>query len=230
MTAPEILGVLKRTPVLAELEQSDLEVLSRATRLVHLGTRQLLWSVGQPAANLGIVLAGRLKLTRQESGRELIIEVVGPGDVVGEVALSLRRSYQFDVFCLRRARLLLVPTSVLNAQLRKRPKACVALAFDLAIQVLNLSRRVESLSAGNVEHRLARVLLNLVDRFGEPFPGGMLVPLRLRREDLASLAATTIESASRQISAWKHLGILVPQPSGYLVRDVVALRRIVSSD
>jgi hypothetical protein len=50
--------------------------------------------------------------------------------------------------------------------------------------------------------------------------------VRLRREDLASLAATTVESASRQISAWKRAGVLVPQPFGFLIRDVPRLRAL----
>jgi hypothetical protein len=52
------------------------------------------------------------------------------------------------------------------------------------------------------------------------------MPVRLRREDLAALGATTLESASRQISAWTEAGLVVSQPAGLLIRDLNALRAL----
>ena len=98
--------------------------------------------------------------------------------------------------------------------------------FDLAVQVRRLLRMVDSLSAGSVERRLASVMVDLAERAGEPFPGGILIPLRLRRSDLASLAATTLESASRKISVWRRAGLVILEPIGYLIRDLDALRRL----
>ena len=100
--------------------------------------------------------------------------------------------------------------------------------LDRSAELLErMTSRVEALSSGNVAQRLAEVLLGLVERFGEPFPGGTLVPLKLRREDLAAMAATTQESISRRLGFWRRAGILVSQPAGYLVRDVPALRRLL---
>jgi CRP-like cAMP-binding protein len=127
---------------------------------------------------------------------------------------------------LRRCRVLLVPAGALRSALAREPRALAAVAFDLAQRVRRLVRLVEDLSAGSVERRLAGALVGLVERAGEPFPGGLLVPLKLRRADLAALAATSPESASRWISAWRRAGIVVPQPVGYLVKDLPALRRI----
>lgn len=223
----DVAAALAQAPVLGALAPEEHDELLKASRVIELGAQQQLWGHGRRAEFLGLVLAGRLKVTREQARRELIIDVAGPGDLLGEVSLSLRGAYQFNVICLRRARVLLVPSRELRALLERRPTAAVGLAINLAQQVLRLTRRLEALGAGDVEHRLARVMLGLVDRFGADFPGGTLVPVKLRRRDLASLAATTVESASRRLSTWKRLGIVTPQPLGYLVRDVAALRRMV---
>jgi CRP/FNR family transcriptional regulator len=227
LTPTEIAVTLAQAPVLSALGGDDVRRLAESARVIDLGAHDALWTRDQPAELLGFVVLGRLKLMRHQRRRELIVEVIGPGDLVGDVAFPLQRNYQYDVVCLRRSRVIVVPTRVLRSLLEHQPKAAVALALNLAEQVLRLTRRVEALTAGNVEHRLARVLIGLVDRFGEPFPGGVLVPLRLRREDLASLAATTLESTSRQLSAWKRRNIIVPQPAGYLVRDLALLRALI---
>jgi len=225
--ADDVTAALAKAPIFASMRPADRDELARRCRVVTLTTRQQLWGQNRKAEYLGVVLAGRLKVTRDQRDREMIIDVAGPGDLLGEISLTLNAAYQYDVKCLRRARVALVPARDVRELLERQPRAAVALAIDLAQQVLRLTRRLEAMGAGDVEHRLARVMLGLVDRFGSDFPGGILVPLKLRREDLASLAATTLETTSRRLSKWKARGIVVPQPVGYLVKDVAALRRMV---
>lgn len=225
----ELREALTRAPLFAALPEEHRQRLARAARIVTLGAQQRLWNAGARATHLGLVLAGRLKLTRSEARRDTILDVAGPGDVLGEVAFTLGASYQSDAVCLRRARVALVPSRLLRAMLEAEPRAATGLALELAGQVLRLMRQVQALSAGSVEQRLARVLLGLAERAGEPFPGGVLVPLRLRRMDLASLAATTLESTSRRLSQWSKLGWVVPQPAGYLLKNLDALRALADS-
>lgn len=220
---PEVLASFRLAPVFSGLPHAVQEALARRTRVRHLRAHDVLWWEGDKATHLGLVLHGRVAVERAHK-RRLMVDVAGANELVGEVAFSLGAAYQFDVRCLRKARVALIPALELRATLRAQPEVAVALAFELAQQVLKLTRRLEALSAGSVSQRLAGVMLSLTERFGTPFPGGTLMPVRLRREDLAALAATTVESASRQISAWKREGVLVPQPFGFLIKDLAALR------
>lgn len=225
MKTPALEEAFARVPVLSALSPQDRADLAPTCRVIELKSRELLWREGTKADALGLVLMGRVAVERSRR-KPVIVDVVGAGDFVGEVAFTLGAKYQFDVRCLRKARVALIPATSLRRMLDARPRAAVSLAMTMAEEVLKLTRRVESLSAGSVTQRLARVLVGLADRFGEPFPGGVLMPVRLRREDLASLGATTLESASRQISAWKRAGIVTPQPAGMLIRDLMKLRAI----
>ncbi len=230
MTA-DVVRALEAAPVLRELCDHDLAALAASAKLCRLGARDHLWRAGEPARHLGVVVSGRLKVVRHAVPRDLITEVIGAGDLAGEVALALHRSYCFDVVCLRRAAVVLVPAAQVCAALDRTPRAARALAAELANDVLRLTRRLESLHARTVEQRLARVLLSLMERFGERLDGsGVLVPVRLRRDELASLAATTLESTSRRLSQWQRAAIVQPQPAGFLVRDEPALRRLVDGE
>lgn len=225
------LDALTESPVFGALPESARRTLVDRSRLVTLKSGRRLWNRGGRALHLGLVLSGRLKSVREGSGREVILDVAIPGDVLGEVAFgSVASSYQSTVISLRQAKVLLVPASVLRSMLEHDARAAAKLSLDLANQLVRMMRRIEALSAVSVEKRLARVLANLADRAGEPFPGGTLVPLRLRRSDLAALAATTLESVSRRISAWTRDGLLTPQPAGYLIHDLARLRRIAGED
>ena len=220
---PEVLAAFEKAPVFSALARPAREALASRANVVSLATHDVLWREGDPSLHLGLVLHGRVAIERARQ-RRLIVDVAGPDDLVGEVAFSLGAKYQFDVRCLRKARVALIPVRELRKACDANARAAQSLSLALANEVLRLCRRLEALSAGNVGQRLARVLLMLTERFGTPFPGGVLMPVRLRREDLAALAATTLESASRQISAWKKQGLVVPQPAGFLVKDLAALR------
>jgi CRP-like cAMP-binding protein len=218
----DLAAAFARAPLLGLLPEAVRHSLAGATRVVELRTSELLWREGDAAKFLGLVVQGSLAVERSRR-RAVMVDVVGAGQLLGEVGFALDARYQFDVRCLRLARVALIPSAQLRLALTRSVEASSSLAFDLAQQVLRLSRRVETLSSGAVSQRLARVLTGLAERFGEPFPGGTLLPVRLRREDLAAMAATTLESASRQISAWTRAGLLVPQPAGFLLRDLEAL-------
>lgn len=222
---PEVLAAFEEAPVFSALPEATRAALAKHTRVVQLRAHDVLWREGDAATNLGLVLHGRVAIERS-SQRRIMVDVAGARELVGEVAFSLGAAYQFDVRCLRKARVALVPTRRLLAAMETEPRVARALNVALAQEVLSLARRLEALSAGSVGQRLARVLVGLTERFGTPFPGGTLMPVRLRREDLAALAATTLESASRQISAWKRQGLLVPQPFGFLVTDLRSLRQL----
>lgn len=222
---PDLVEAFRRAPVLSLLPLPVLTALAAATPVVQLKARDVLWREGDRATALGLVLHGRLAVERARR-RPVLVDIVGAGQFVGEVGFTLGARYQFDVRCLRTARVAKVPGRQLRAALTQSAEASASLAIALAQQVLRLSRRVETLSSGSVGQRLARVLLGLAERFGTPFPGGVLLPVRLRREDLAALGGTTLESASRQVSAWAREGVLVPQPVGFLLKDLERLRRL----
>lgn len=218
-------GALGRTVLFRSLPESERAAVASESRLVALRAGERLWNSGDDAPNLGLVLAGRLKVTRP-GARDVLLDVAIPGDVVGEVAFTTGASYQHDITCLRFGRVLLIPASAVRARLAANPGLAMALALDLAATVVRLTRLAEDLSSGAVECRLARVLLRLADRAGEPFPGGTLIPIRLRRGDLAAMAATTLESASRKIAEWQRRRWIVAQPAGYLIRDIAALHEL----
>jgi CRP-like cAMP-binding protein len=221
---------LSRAAVFRALDPPAREKIAQSAQIRSLGPGAALWRLGDPARHVGLVVTGRLKLLRTTARSDAILDIAVPGDMLGGVAFSTGGQYQSDVVSLRRSRVALFSIARLKEILCQDPGLSQALAFDLAEQVVRLYRLVQDLNSVNVGSRLARVLIRLAERVGEPFYGGVLIPLRLRRSDLAAMAATTMESVSRKISSWQRLKWVTPQPAGYLVRDIAALHRIADVD
>ena len=115
-------------------------------------------------------------------GRELVVDLLGPGDLVGEPGSE---PSPVTVRAVRPARLQPVAPTAAGPLLARRAHRAVGLACDLAW------RDVPT----RVEHRL----VDLAARFGRPVDGGTLIPLTLTQEEIASLAGTSRESANRAL-------------------------------
>jgi CRP/FNR family transcriptional regulator, nitrogen oxide reductase regulator len=219
----------RRAPLFGALSEDQRAELVRCSRRVDLAAGEHLWEEGAGATHLGLLVVGRLRIARIGARGEVVVDLAVPGDLLGEVAFSLGASYQSTPVCQRRASVVLVPAQAVRDILERDPQGAIALALDLAAQVVRLYHAAEDVASGTVEERLARVVLRLADRAGEPHRGHTLVSVRLRRSDLAAMAATTLESVSRKISKWRRLGWVEAHPSGYLLCDLSALRAIADA-
>jgi CRP-like cAMP-binding protein len=167
---------------------------------------------GEPCAGLWRVQSGLLRASLvTEHGRELWLDVLGPGDVVGDHADV---GSAWTVTALRPTRLLVRHPDDERDALARRTVRIASVAADLAW--LDVPARIE--------HRLRE----LATRLGDPVPGGRSVPLALRNDDLAALAGTTRESANRAVRALIGSGRLEqPRRGRYVVRP--ALRSVGST-
>ena len=159
---------------------------------------------GQTGDGLWLLRSGAMRAsTITTDGRDLTIDVLGPGDLAGEPAgiasLTTLRA-------LRRTRLRPVDQGAAADLLATRAHRAAGLAAELAWL--------------DVRERLIRRLEDLAARFGSPCDDGTLILLPFTQEDLAALAGTTRESVSRTIRSLERDGrIRVAARGRYVVRS-----------
>jgi CRP-like cAMP-binding protein len=226
----DVAFLLAKTRLFSAVSPRDRLEIVKASRAVLLGPGAILWNEGAPAESLGVVLSGQVKSIIHTPLRRVTVSIANRGDLLGTVALALASTYSTRVACARRARVLLIPASQLRRAMQLSSGVAAALAAELADHVNELVGSIKCLSARSVEQRVASVVLTLAARCGQPFVGKLLVPTGFSRGDMASLAGTTLESASRTISAWERLGIVTRQPAGLLLRDLDRLRAIAAGE
>jgi len=161
---------------------------------------------GEPCAGLWRVQTGLLRATLvSEHGRELWLDVLGPGDVVGEHAET---PSPWTITAVRPTRLLATHPEHECDALAQRTARVASFAADLAWLDV----------PGRIERRLHEIAM----RLGEPVGGGWSVPLTLRQDDVGALAGTTRESANRAVRALMASGrLLQPRRGRYVVRPVL---------
>lgn len=147
----------------------------------------------QPGEAAYIVMDGTLKVSvLQESGQELILAIVGVGEVIGELSLADRGGRSADVGALEPTTLLWIDRSTFD-QLRRDIPAVTENLIKLMARRLRLANgQLLAMATLDVHGRVARQLLLLADVYGEKQPNGdVRVPLRLTQGDLAGLVGAT---------------------------------------
>ena len=178
---------------------------------------------GEPADRIHFVHIGRVKIVKSAGSRDIILEILGPGEPVGAVAVFERRPFPAGAVTLEPSGILSIPEREFFALLEKRPQMMRHLLAGLTYRLMMVNKRLADLT-GSAEHRAARLFLTLADRVGLSGPNGVRIPLPLSRQEIADLIGTTLETAIRLMSRWQKEGLVLTQKDGFVIPDPAALR------
>ena len=147
----------------------------------------------QPGEAAYIVQEGTLKVSVvKEDGTELILAVVGVGEVIGELSLADRGGRSADVVALEPATLLWLDRNTFDQLRREVPAITENLLRLMARRLRVANAQLQAIATLDVHGRVARQLLVLADVYGERQPNGDIrIPLRLTQGDLAGLVGAT---------------------------------------
>ncbi len=194
-------------------------------RIRSVGRGECVFELGGAWTGLPVLIDGLARLvTPTQDGQEHLVDLVGPGlapwwsealvDAPPSASLEGVRSLVFAELPLRPVR----------RALDAHPDAWVKLAATWAADYRRMTEQVVALRAPTVPRRLAGTLLHLGRTFGDLSAGD--VGGKIKRADLARMAATTPETASRLIALWEDQGVLVRSKRQIRVLDLEALRAI----
>ncbi len=212
-------------PTLAPLSAGDRAAISPLCELAAFAKGETIFQEGDPADRIYFLFLGRVKIVKAGPERDLILEILGPGEPVGAVAAFERRPFPATAVAIEPSGLITIPERAFFQAIEKRPEITRRLLAGLTLRLMSLNRRMADMT-GSVEYRAARLFETLASRMGERRAEGVFVPLPLSRQEIADLAGTTIETAIRVMSRWQKEGIVETDKKGFLIRNAELLRSI----
>lgn len=208
--------VLRQLPLFADVPEADLERLAARGYVREVAKEGVFFFQGDPCDQVWVVQSGRVKIVYQEEdGREVIIEVISPGEAFGGGVL-LFPTQPATGKAMEDTVAVSVPTAAYTQFLTQHPQVTLKLLRMLGQRHLTMLQG-QALAGERVERRMAHILLKLADRAGRPDPEGTLITLSLSRQDLADMSGTTLETAIRTISRFTQEGLVRTERGGYLI-------------
>ena len=226
----QIDDALRRSVLFRRLKPDDRQRLAAVATIHAFDKGAMLFSEGDGSELLYTVLTGRVKVFKTTPrGTDVILELFGPGDPVGAVAVYEARPYPASAVALELTSCLLIPRQAFFSMLEGYPTMVRGLLVGLTHRLVELTNRLTELSGGRIEGRLARFFLKLGTDMGQRRDDGVFIPLVLSRQELADMIGTTIETSIRIMSRWGKDSVVRTDKDGFVIVDRAALETVALS-
>jgi CRP-like cAMP-binding protein len=153
----------------------------------------------------------------------VVLELLGPGEIFGGVAVSEKRPYPASAQATEPTVVLKIPADPMIALAERHPGFIRDMALMIGRRLRTAHDSVASLAVDAVEARLAATLLRLAKREGARSDKGVMLPFHLTRQSLADMTGTTVETAIRILSRWLRDGLLADDGGRLVLTDLDGL-------
>ena len=188
-----------------------------------------IFNKGDPGTSMMAVLMGRVRVSSVSAdGREITLNVIGPGQVLGEIALLDGKPRSADATAAEDTTALVVERRQFMPFVLSHPSTVESLLATLCDRLRRTSLALEEIALFDLSARLARLLLKLSADYGRPVAatdgGGVRIDMKLSQRDMSTLVASSRESVNKQLRLWRE-DKTIDLVDGYvIVRNARALQ------
>lgn len=215
----DAVAVLSSLALFADVDPTQLAAVAADATTRQLARGEVLFDEGQSSDQFYVVVSGHIRvLVSSERGDALVLNVLGPGETLGEISLLDGRARSAGAEAVGDVTLLRVPSAVLQDLLRTSQPFCLALAEELAQRVRQLTGSAADLVFLDLPRRLAKLLVSQASD-GPDQP----------QSALAEQLGVTRPSLSRSLTAFQRRGWVAVSRGHVEVLDRAALTRLARS-
>jgi CRP/FNR family cyclic AMP-dependent transcriptional regulator len=217
---------LRRVSIFSHLNDVELAGLARRTSLKRWHADAIVLTEHDRPSGLYIVARGRAKTVLfGESGREITLGVLQPGDFFGETALLDSDHLEANLVAVDDLALLCLERDAFLQLVARDRQVSLALLARMARRVRRSDALAGDLALRDVGARLRRTLLALAEERGEARGDGIYIRRRPTQQDLANMVGTCRETVSRLLSAMGRSGLIEARGRSLLLRPPLLERR-----
>nr|WP_203597059.1 Crp/Fnr family transcriptional regulator [Actinomadura bangladeshensis] len=217
---------MSRAPLFEALDEQGAKALRANVTEARLARGQTLFNEGETGDRLYVVLEGKIKLTRTApDGRENLLSVLGPSEMFGELSLFDPRPRTASAIAVTECRLAGLGHDDLRPWLTGHPEVAVQLLRALAQRLRKTNDVMADLVFTDVPGRVAKALLDLAERFGQPSEAGLHVHHDLTQEELAQLVGASRETVNKALADFAQRNWLRIEARAVVILDIERLRK-----
>ena len=222
--------LLARVPIFSTLESEDLQRIAQLAVPRGFQAGQVIFREGDASDTCYVVHTGRTRAVHQHGdGRIITLATFGPGDIFGELALFEDELRSATVEALQETTVVAVLGPDMRRLMSEHAQIAMRLVIALGRRLREANERLARRSFQSVQSRVAAVLGELVTQAQErgDDAGGGDVPITATQTDLAKLAGSSRESASRFLAVLERAGVISQGRGRLVVHDPEALHSYV---
>jgi len=230
-SSAEVVELLARVPVFSTLESGDLERIAQLGVPRSFEAGQAVFREGDRSDTCYVVHEGRARAVREHGGRTLTLATFGRGDIFGELALFEDEQRSATVETLEQMSAVAVLGPDMRRLMAEHPQIAMRLLVALGRRLRETNERLARRSFQTVQSRVASALSEMVAQAQAQSASapaeGHDVQIAATQADLAKLAGSSRESASRFLAVLERAGVISQGRGRLVVHDPEALQAYV---
>ncbi|MCW2243859.1 Crp/Fnr family transcriptional regulator [Azospirillum canadense] len=217
--------VLRRNRLLSGLDDAQMAELVALGRVSRFIEGQTVFTKGDPGDCLYAILKGQIAVsTSSVDGKTMLLNILNPGDVLGEIALIDGKERTAGAAALRPSELFRIDRPEFISFLERHPRLCIEMMAVLCERLRWVSENIEDAVFHDVPRRLARRILLLLDTYGQRSTAGIRVNQAVSQESLAAMLGVTREMVNKSLRALRNSGAITYTKGFIVVTDLHLLK------
>lgn len=228
MATSPIPDIEPNSMLLAALEpEARAELLARGRRK-SFRKGEMIMARGDEGTTLMVIISGRVEVSVTAlNGRKSVLDHMGAGEVLGEVAMMDNGTRSADVIAGSKVDALILSRADIRNFLVEHPDAAVAMIAELCAKIRNASDMFENQAQVVANNRLARCLLRIGEKWGSENPDGSInIDQPFSQADLGEFSGLARENVNRHLKSWEAEGLIRIDGRKIILLDAVALEDI----
>ena len=227
-SAQETADLLGKVELFSDLSPEELERLAEVAVPRSYDAGEIIFRAGDTGDTCYVLRSGSVKVTRRHTdGRAITLAELRPGQIFGELAMFSGEERSATVETLEPTTALALLAGDVRRTLADHPEIAVKMLAGLADRLRNANERIARQSFQTVAGRVANVLIGQVAARQAEGDGESDVLIRATQADIAQLAGSSRESASRFLATLERAGVVTCGRGKVVVHDPAALRNYV---
>ncbi len=200
-------ALLGQSGLFRQLGAHERDTLFARARIEKYAAADTIFATGSPGGSMLAVLNGSIRISvRAPSGKEVVLALLGPGDICGEIALLGGKERTADARAATDCSVVVLERRDVLAFFAQYPRAWAGVADVLCERLRFVDRQIAEFALSSVAVRLARALLRLAAPDKHAAEGAGSAQVDLTQRELGNFIGATRESVNKHLRSWHDKG------------------------
>ena len=199
----------KEISIFSSLDSSELIEIIEKMNHKRVNKNDVVFLEGEKAKTLYFLNVGKIKIYKYtKDGKEQILHILSEGDFFGELNLLKESKYRFNAKAIEESKICTLSKENFKEILLYKPEIAIKILEIMGERLSALENLAQNLATNDIDARIAFLLKNLCDKYGEISNNDIIINLPLTREDTANYVGVTRETISRKLKKFEEEGII----------------------
>jgi len=219
---------LKHFNIFEGMDDASMEQVNKMSSMSSVRSQQPLYFPDEPAQAIFFLKEGHVKISRlAEDGKEIILDVIGPGEIFGELTFSgsgetsgeLAQALDDTVICTMKK-------EDFESLLKTKPELNFEITKRIGLRLRRFQERISEMVFKDVRKRIAAFLVRYAEEFGKIKGGVITIKMHLSHQEIALLVGAARQTVTTTLNEFRSKGLIDFSRQGFVIKHLPELQKL----